>query len=81
MAIHQLSGTLFDDVMTKTVTVSDLESNLELSQQLNQIERKLSEAKNKMKSYGPTPRLWLQYISLLDLLKSNIRGDRTCTFI
>lgn len=32
-----------------------------------------------MNSQGPTSQLWLQYINMMNILKSNIRGDRTGT--
>lgn len=40
------------------------------------MEQKFVEAKNKLKLLGPTSRLWVQYIEMMDILKSNIRSDR-----
>lgn len=49
---------------------------LENNFQLSTMELKFNEQKNKMKSHGPTSKLWVQYLNMVDLFKSNIRADR-----
>lgn len=40
------------------------------------MELKFNEQKFKMKSHGPTTKLWVQYLEMIDIFKSNIRADR-----
>lgn len=53
---------------------------LETHSELMILEKKLQEAKKKLRSHGPTSLLWLQYLTMIDILKSNIRGDRIGTY-
>lgn len=61
--------------MKKELNVTQLENDPNLMA----IDAKLSESKKNLQLMGPTSRLWLQYINMMDILKSNIRSDRTGT--
>lgn len=64
--------------MFKKVLNREEDANLlEKNPQLIEVEEKLNQAKTKMNLQGPTSQLWLQYINMMNILKSNIRGDRT----
>lgn len=43
---------------------------------LAKLEEQLLKAKDQLKMLGPTNCLWLQYIKMIDILKSSIRSDR-----
>lgn len=63
---------MFNDVLNDQAKVRELEYN----SQLITMEKKFNEAKTKLKSLGPTSKLWIQYLQMVDIFKSNIRADR-----
>lgn len=65
-------GDLLRSVMDKSYDIDELESN----EILKQLESSFSKKKGSLKK-DSTSRLWLQYMDMIDNLKSNIRADRT----
>lgn len=66
---------MFEEVLSNGANIKQLADNPKLIE----VEKKMEESKSKLKSLGPTSQLWLQYVYMMDILKSNIRGDRTGT--
>lgn len=73
---NEFSASIFKNVLNNQQDIHELENNVNLIE----METKFNEAKQKLKSLGHTSRLWVQYIDMIDILKSNIRGDRVGTY-
>lgn len=58
--------------MCNKIDMNKVQTNPEL---IN-MEDQLIEKKRKLRLLGPTSCLWLQYIKMVDILKSSIRSDR-----
>lgn len=63
---------MFDDALQNKISTSELQNNSHLIA----LKQKFNEAKIKLGSLGPTSKLWIQYIKMIDIFKSNVRADR-----
>ncbi|KAJ6640114.1 Coagulation factor X [Pseudolycoriella hygida] len=63
-------------VHTNNVNTEELKNDSMLAK----MKHKLSTAKTNLSLLGPTNRLWLQYLKMIDILKSNIRSERIGNF-
>lgn len=73
MNLNWITASLFHAIVKKELNVKKLENDPDLMA----MDVKLTKSKNQLQLMGPTSRLWLQYINMMDILKSNIRSDRT----
>lgn len=65
--------TLFDDLMAERITIAELESN----KTLELIENERREFKKTISGRSRTAKFWLQFMEMVDVLKSKIRAERT----
>lgn len=75
--LNNFPASTFSDVLENHGSVHELDNN----SQLTTMELKFNEEKNKLKSHGPTSKLWIQYVNMIDIFKSNIRADRISEFL
>lgn len=64
---------LFDDLLSKKITPSDIESN----EILESIDKERCAFAETLSSKSRTAKLWLQFMDMVDILKSHIRSERT----
>lgn len=67
------AGKLYDDLLSLRITSEDLAS----SKVLLLIKKKIDSAKSKLINENRTAKLWLQYMKMVDILKGNLRSERT----
>ncbi len=68
-----ITASMFRAIEKKELNVNKLEDDPDLKA----MDVKLLESKKQLELSGLTSRLWLQYMNMIDILKSNIRSDRT----
>lgn len=68
--LNNFPASTFSDVLENHGSVHELDNN----SQLTTMELKFNEEKNKLKSHGPTSKLWIQYVNMIDIFKSNIQS-------
>lgn len=73
MNLNWITASLFHAIMKKELNLNKLENDPDLMA----MDVKLSKSKNQLQLMGLTSRLWIQYINMMDILKSNIQSDRT----
>jgi 5'-3' exonuclease len=65
-------GNLYDDLLSGEITLSDVESSL----YLQDLQQKLETHKDMLESSYRTARLWLQYMEMIDIMRSFMRSER-----
>lgn len=70
---------ILDDLLRRTLDGQQPIDKLHENDILKQIKLSMAKKKEGLKS-DPNSRLWLQFMDMMDILRSNIRADRTGSF-
>ena len=68
---------MFDKLIARQISADELDK--EASKDMEEVEHQLLKTKSKMK--GRTSKLWLQYMTMVDILRQFLKAERTGNWI